>query len=114
VHPTVPVTIDGARATLTLDVVAKLKLEGMKLVIELARITRILSGTVTSTLSITFRDVEVTVTALYRGKVDLLGQFVIPGRDQPEWGERSEVAGGGRGGEGSSVVRQRAIGRTRS
>lgn len=76
VHPTVTVTVNSVSATLELHVMVKLKLEGAKLVIERARITRFLSGTVTSTLSIKFRDVE--VTAPYKGKWDLPGQVVLP------------------------------------
>ena len=76
VHPSVTVTFNGASTTLTLDVIAKLTLAGAKLVIERAHITRFLSGTLTSSVSIKFRDAEITTP--YKGKIDLPGEFVLP------------------------------------
>ena len=75
-HPTVKVTVNGASATLALDVIVKLKLDGAKLVIESAHITRFLTGTLTSTVSIKFRDVEITTP--YEGKLNLPGELTLP------------------------------------
>lgn len=76
VHPTVKVTVNGASTTLKLDIMVKLKLDGAKLVIQRAHITRFLSGTLTSTMSIKFRDAE--IASPYKGKIDLPGDFTLP------------------------------------
>jgi hypothetical protein len=76
VHPTVKVTVNGATATLKLDIIVKLTLDGAKLVIERAHITRFLSGKLTSAMSIKFRDAE--IASPYRGTIDLPGEFTLP------------------------------------
>ena len=76
VHPTVKVTVNGASTTLKLDIIVALKLDGAKLVIQRAHITRFLSGTLTSTMSIKFRDAE--IASPYKGKIDLPGDLPLP------------------------------------
>jgi hypothetical protein len=76
VHPSVKVTVNGASATLTLDVIVKLKLEGAKLVIQRARITRFMSGKLTSSMSIKLRDTEIATP--YSHTFDLPGDVTLP------------------------------------
>ncbi|HSQ32551.1 MAG TPA: hypothetical protein VLN49_22000 [Gemmatimonadaceae bacterium] len=77
-HPTVKVTINGmeVKPTLKFDAVVSLELEAVKIIIERAHITKFMSGTLTSTITLKYKSFPL-MNPVER-KVDLPGQLVLP------------------------------------
>jgi len=76
VHPTVKITVNGMSATLKFDVKWKGGLEGAKIVIERAHITKFLTGRLTSTVNLEYKSFP--LMAPVKRKIDLPGQFKLP------------------------------------
>jgi hypothetical protein len=77
VHPTVKITVNEMSATLRFDVKWKGGLEGAKIVIERAHITRFLTGKLTSTVTLEFKSFP--LMAPVKHTIDLPGQLKLPG-----------------------------------
>jgi hypothetical protein len=82
VHPMVRVTVNKLSATNKFDAGIKLELKAAKIVIERARITRFLAGTLKSTIEFKYK--EFPLGTPVERTIDLPGQFVAARRDQPE------------------------------
>jgi len=76
-HPSVRLTVDGVaiKPSLALDVDIELKLAGVNIVIENACITKVTTGTLTSTIRLTCQDVELTNRST---SIDLPGALDLP------------------------------------
>ena len=76
-HPSVQLTVDGVAVEpkLVFDVDVALKLEGVKIVIENASVTQVKTGTLTSTVKFSCKDVELTNKSK---SIDLPGSLDLP------------------------------------
>jgi len=77
VHPTIKVTVNQMSVPLRFDVKWKGGLEGAKIVIERAHITKFLTGKLTSTVSLEYN--AFPLMAPIKRTIDLPGQFKLPG-----------------------------------
>jgi hypothetical protein len=77
VHPTLKITVNGMSTTLRFDVKWKGGLEGAKIVIERAHITKFLAGKLTSTMNLELKSFP--LMAPVKRTIDLPGQFKLPG-----------------------------------
>lgn len=78
-HPSVELQVNGVKIepTMTFDVTAKLKLEGVQLVIKNAWITRVKAGKLTSTISMEYKTIPLMDPC--KKTIDLPLQFHLPG-----------------------------------
>jgi hypothetical protein len=76
-HPSVEIQVSGAKVgAMTFDVTAKLKLEGLQVVIKNAWITQVKAGKLTSTLGIDYKGIP--LMAPCKKTVDLKAQLFLP------------------------------------
>ena len=76
-HPSVQLTVDGVamKPALVFDVDVELKLEGVRIVIKNACVTEVKTGTLTSTVKLSCKDVELTKKSK---SIDLPGSLDLP------------------------------------